>query len=143
MLTVLVASDGSDHALRALEQLLSMMDSKTLHVHLLNVQEGVHMSEVPLRGTLADVQAVEKEREAPGLKALASAAALLEQAGVSHAVHVKVGAAAQTIVAFATEYHCEMIVMGSRGMGSVANLVLGSVANKVVHLTNLPVLLVK
>jgi nucleotide-binding universal stress UspA family protein len=36
-----------------------------------------------------------------------------------------------------------MIVMGTRGMGGVAGLVLGSVATKVVHLSKVPVMLVK
>jgi len=36
-----------------------------------------------------------------------------------------------------------MIVMGTRGMGTVANLVLGSVATKVIHLSHIPVILVK
>lgn len=143
MLTVLVASDGSDHALRALRHLLAMMDPKDLHVHLLNVQEAVRMSEVPVRGTLHDVQAVEKEREAQGLVELAGAISLLEQGGVPHAAHVKVGEAAPEIVRFAKEYHCQLIAMGSRGRGGVASLVMGSVASKVVHLTDLPVLLVK
>lgn len=38
---------------------------------------------------------------------------------------------------------CEAIVMGTRGMGAAANLILGSTATKVVHLTKLPVTLVK
>jgi len=143
MLTVLVASDGSDHALRALRHLLTMMDPKGLHVHVLNVQAAVRMSEVPVRGTLHDVQAVEQEREAQGLKELASAIALLDEGGVPHAAHVKVGEAAAEIVRFAKEYHCQMIVMGSHGRGGIASLVIGSVASKVVHLTDLPVLLVK
>ena len=33
--------------------------------------------------------------------------------------------------------------MGSRGMGALGNLVLGSIANQVVHLTEIPVTLVK
>ena len=38
---------------------------------------------------------------------------------------------------------CDAIVMGTRGMGSIGSLMLGSVATKVVHLTKLPVTLVK
>ncbi|HET9042709.1 MAG TPA: universal stress protein, partial [Burkholderiales bacterium] len=40
-------------------------------------------------------------------------------------------------------HHCEGIVMGTRGLGSVATLVLGSVAHKVLHLTHVPITLVK
>ena len=143
MLTVLVACDGSDTALGALQRALSILDASKLHVHLLNVQEGVHMREVPVRGALSDVRAVEQEREAQGMQVLQSAKQMLEQAGVSHDVHVKIGPPAQAIAGFAREYHCELIVMGTRGTGAIANLVIGSVANKVVHLTELPVLLIK
>jgi nucleotide-binding universal stress UspA family protein len=36
-----------------------------------------------------------------------------------------------------------MIVMGTRGQGAVGNLLLGSVATKVIHLSKVPVTLVK
>ena len=49
---------------------------------------------------------------------------------------------APSIARLATTHHCEMIVMGTRGMGAVASLILGSVATKVLHLSPLPVLLV-
>jgi nucleotide-binding universal stress UspA family protein len=39
--------------------------------------------------------------------------------------------------------NCDAIVMGTRGMGAVSGLVLGSVATKVIHLADVPVTLVK
>ena len=51
--------------------------------------------------------------------------------------------AATTIARRADSLQCEGIVMGTRGMGAIANLLLGSVAAKVVHLANVPVTLVK
>jgi hypothetical protein len=71
------------------------------------------------------------------------AKAILTQAGVSHDLHAKVGQTAETIVSFARDYHCQLIVLGTRGMGAVATFMIGSVANRVVHQTDLPVLLVK
>jgi nucleotide-binding universal stress UspA family protein len=53
------------------------------------------------------------------------------------------GDPADVIARRAQELGCDAIVMGSRGMGRIANLVIGSVATKVVHLTALPVTLVK
>jgi nucleotide-binding universal stress UspA family protein len=56
---------------------------------------------------------------------------------------VLVGNTALMIARRAKELNCTAIVMGTRGMGAVGNLVLGSVATRVVHLTSLPVTLVK
>jgi nucleotide-binding universal stress UspA family protein len=44
---------------------------------------------------------------------------------------------------YAEDKQCEQIVMGTRGLGTVSNLVLGSVATKAIHLAKVPVLLVK
>ncbi|MCJ9712965.1 universal stress protein, partial [Bordetella hinzii] len=41
------------------------------------------------------------------------------------------------------EKQCDRIVMGTRGLGAVGGLVLGSVAQKVIHLSPVPVTLVK
>ena len=67
----------------------------------------------------------------------------LAEAGISHDAHVEIGQPAQTISDFATRYHCGMIVIGTRGHGAIDSMVVGSVANKVVHLSKVPVLLVK
>jgi nucleotide-binding universal stress UspA family protein len=53
------------------------------------------------------------------------------------------GQPAEAIVAIAEKGDFDLIVMGSHGQGSLANLVLGSVANKVLASTKVPVLLVR
>ena len=64
-------------------------------------------------------------------------------AGVACAGHVRIGHAAAEIAECARELGCDAIVMGTRGLGRVANIVLGSVAHKVVHLADVPVTLVR
>ena len=81
-------------------------------------------------------------REA-GEAALAGARLRLETGGLAYSQHVLVGEPAPTIVNFAREQHCTLIVIGARGLGSVASALLGSVTSKVIHLTELPVLVVK
>jgi nucleotide-binding universal stress UspA family protein len=49
----------------------------------------------------------------------------------------------QTIVSTADDYDAAAIVLGSRGLGGVKSLVLGSVSNAVVHHANRPVLIVR
>jgi nucleotide-binding universal stress UspA family protein len=53
------------------------------------------------------------------------------------------GDVAPTIAQRADALGCEAIIMGTRGSGRIANLVMGSTAMMVVHLTSLPVTLVK
>lgn len=53
------------------------------------------------------------------------------------------GYAARDIVDDAQEHDVSVIVMGSRGRGDLAGLVLGSTAHKVIHLADRPVLVVR
>ena len=56
---------------------------------------------------------------------------------------ILIGEIAETITKDASDRHCDMIVMGTRGMGTIGSLLMGSVATKVVHLADVPVALVK
>jgi nucleotide-binding universal stress UspA family protein len=53
------------------------------------------------------------------------------------------GYAAREIIDDAREHEADVIVMGSRGRGDLAGLVLGSTAHKVIHLADRPVLVVR
>jgi nucleotide-binding universal stress UspA family protein len=78
--------------------------------------------------------------------AVSAAADKLTAAGVKAHSHVGTtifGYAARSIVDDAIEHDVDVIVMGSRGRGDLAGLVLGSTAHKVIHLTDRPVLIVR
>jgi nucleotide-binding universal stress UspA family protein len=53
------------------------------------------------------------------------------------------GYAGREIVADAQDHDADLIVMGSRGRGNLAGIILGSTAHKVIHLTDRPVLIVR
>jgi len=53
------------------------------------------------------------------------------------------GYAARNIIDDAKEHDVDVIVMGSRGRGDLAGLILGSTAHKVIHLADRPVLIVR
>lgn len=131
MLRFLVAVDGSAHAGRAVDRLLKQLGfyKERPEIHLLNVQ-------LPLPGDVTmfiPPRQIEKFHQKEGLKALASARAKLDGANVPYVFHIRVGDPASVIANYANEQSCDQIVMGTRGMGSVAGLVFGSVATKVVH----------
>jgi nucleotide-binding universal stress UspA family protein len=66
-----------------------------------------------------------------------------KKAGLTFTSEILIGDVAKSIVSCAEASGCCAIVMGTRGMSAIGNLVMGSVATKVIHLTKLPVTLVK
>lgn len=142
---VLVPVDGSESSNRALDHLIRKLalfkDRDSVEIHLLNVQH-----EVPYGGRVSSVVGHDKlaqYHKEEGMAALKSGMQKLDAAKVSYLHHIAVGDAAEVICRYAKEKGMDQIFMGTRGMGSVSNLVLGSVATKVIHLSPVPVLLVK
>jgi nucleotide-binding universal stress UspA family protein len=68
---------------------------------------------------------------------------IAKASGVAFSSQTLIGDFATSIAACAANSGCDGIVMGTRGMSALGNLVMGSVATKVIHLTKLPVTLVK
>jgi nucleotide-binding universal stress UspA family protein len=81
--------------------------------------------------------------EEQGAAALSKARKLLAAGGVPYAARILVGEVAETIERQARHARCGAIVIGTRGMTAAANLVLGSIATKVLHAATRPVVLVK
>jgi len=139
---ILLPVDGSENSLRAVQHVIAMKEqySDPIEVHLLNVQLPVASGAVKM--FISQQQLNDFYRD-EGVAALKDARALLDQAGVSYQHHIGVGDLAGTIVSYAKEKQCRQIVIGTRGRGSFAGALLGSVATKVVHLADIPVLLIK
>ena len=76
-------------------------------------------------------------------RATRSVRALLEAAGVPYENRMLVGSPAEIIVRLASTQRCSQIVMGMRGRGAVARVMLGSVSMKTLQLARVPVTLVK
>ena len=67
----------------------------------------------------------------------------LVAAGVPTNAHIETGFFADRLLHIAATANCSRVVLGCRGHSVLAGLVLGSVANQVLHLSPLPVTLVK
>lgn len=139
MLKVLVPVDGSKNCLRAVQYLIGQAPAykNPVDIHLLNVQ---HSFPGTVRGVRGEA---EKFHHDEGIKALAEARKLLDDAGLKYAYHITVGEAAESVAQFVKEHKFDQVVMCTRGMGAVASMVLGSVTSKVMHLVEVPLLLVK
>jgi len=142
MTKLLVPVDGSENALRALQYAIGL--SRAIpgsSIHALSVhEEPIVFGEVAVyvsREKIAELQ----RKQSEGL--LSQTVQALEAAGVRHTQEIVEGPIAQTIARRADELGCDAIVMGTRGLGALGGLVLGSVATKVVHAAKVPVTLVK
>ena len=104
----------------------------------------VHLREREAMGKTGLLTSTESSDEATD--AVTTAVAGLTEAGIkAHAVvrDTVFGYAAREIVSDAAGAGADVIVMGSRGRGDLAGLVLGSTAHKVIHLADRPVLVVR
>jgi len=75
--------------------------------------------------------------------ALKDAIAKSEAATVGFETLSKAGQPAEAIAQVARDKSIEHIVMGTRGLGRIQGLVMGSVAMKVIHLAQVPITLIK
>jgi len=141
---ILVPVDGSEASMRAVRHVIGLKSAlkQALDVQVLNVQPPVPAKLLLFEGRPSDIRRLEEPARAHGAEIQAAAKSALDGAGIENTLHVEIGETAPAISAFARSHHCEMIVMGTRGAGSVAGLILGSISHKVVHLSSVPVLLV-
>jgi nucleotide-binding universal stress UspA family protein len=134
---ILVAIDHSpiaDRVLAAARELAAMAKAEVWVLHL-------REHEITRLGGL-----VPSESDSDATAAVDSAVTSLTEAGV--AAHGEVrgtvfGRAAREIVDDAKRHDVKVIMMGCRGRGDLAGLVLGSTAHKVIHLADRPVLVVR
>ncbi|HSN19236.1 MAG TPA: universal stress protein [Usitatibacter sp.] len=141
MAKLLVPTDGSDNALRAVRHVVSLAgQGMPVEVVLVNVQRPVMSGEV---GQVAPIEIAEDQRALAAGSAIAKARALLDAAKLPVSVHEAIGNPAEEIARAAEELRCDGIVMGHRGLGMLRSLVMGSVSEHVIRLAKVPVTLVK
>ena len=140
---ILLAVDGSKYSLDAARSLVEHADwyrdkpaVELVFVHL-PVPKVPGMSRFISKAQLAGYYQEEGEAQ------LARAKKLLEGAGIACRARVLVGPAAETIVGHAREARCDLILIGTRGMTAAGNMLLGSTATRVLHLSSVPVLVAK
>ncbi|OZI65142.1 universal stress protein [Bordetella genomosp. 1] len=141
MKDVVIPVDGSEHALNALRVVLdrNLYPVQTT-VHLVTILPPLLRQGLHLGLTQEDIDAYQREESEFALK---EAIALLKRAGQPYDTHQEIGPVAESIVRRAETLGAGEIVMGTRGLGAMPALMLGSTATKVLHLSPIPVTLVK
>lgn len=157
--TILVPMDGSPNALRALDQAVMLAQRFEAKVVLLSVLEdylyagslsglevpaGLRLRELSLEPTQEELDNQHLTRHQVG-----DAAAMLRKvykglpSEISAQMYFGVGSPREDIISVAKQVNADLIVMGSRGLGSIRSMLMGSVSNYVLHHSDLPVMVVK
>jgi nucleotide-binding universal stress UspA family protein len=142
MRTLLVATDGSLAAGAALDEAITLASDTGDELAAITVWralQGDFGLAYPSAAMLDDLlEAERKHAEA----ALTEAKARAEAAGVPIRTRLATGDPAEQICAYAREIDARLLAVGTRGYGSVASLLLGSVSNAIIRQAPCPVLVV-
>lgn len=145
MLRILVAIDGSPHAKRAAEFAARLArELRAAEIVLVNVG---HIPAIAMGGPSADIMvdygALEEGFEKAGRAMLDEAKVLFHGVDVPVTTQYRRGEPSREILGAAAEAKANLIVMGSRGLGQIGGLILGSVSERVLHGAHIPVLIVR
>lgn len=135
--TIVIPVDGSDHSERAARRGFEIANEHGSHTHVICVADTGPLGDVQLPG--------ERESAAEAIAgratSIVSEVATLSPAGVDVTTETPSGSAKTEIVTYANSVDADLLVMGSRGRGGVERLVLGSVAEHVIRVSDVDVLI--
>ena len=133
---ILVATDGSDHALRAVEKAVEVAKcNQESVIHLVYVIES-SKAEVLNNWNTTGAQDKREEKVRPAVE-------ILKAAEINYKVEYLQGEPGPAIVKHANENEFDVVVVGSRGINRFQELVLGSVSHKVAKRVKCAVLIIK
>ena len=141
MLKFLLAVDGSEISNKAVFNFIKLLNwyKEIPEIHLLNVQYPLH-GNAPI---LIDKSRINEYHQEKGIEELQKAREIMDKAGLNYHLHITVGDPAEIILRYGTENQCDLIIIGPRKLGAIKGLLLGSVTGKVMHHSDIPVLLIK
>lgn len=134
---IILAVDGSDHSIRATEEAIKLVKGTTTMVELVHVSD-ISKSKDEVLHTSGQ-EALEVKRR----KKLLPIEERLDAEKVEYRLEVLRGEPGPTIVDYANKSQADLVIVGSRGLNSLQEMMLGSVSHKIVKRINCPVLLVK
>lgn len=142
---ILLASDGSEYALRAARAAAELAKAMGSSVTLLHVftMPALQMAVPGSPGVDVDPGALSTYMEQVQDAVAKRTGRVLEEAGVPYTTLLEAGHPAEVIIRIAEDDNYDLIVMGSRGLSEIRSFLLGSVSDKVSHHAHCHVLIVK
>jgi len=147
MYKILLATDGSTSSFKAVEKTIQLVKNMKAEVTVLSVVHDVPVYQfhdaLSSEHLVAVQKSLEERAEKTAQEILEKTADLFRENGLEVNVILKKGHPAEVICQVAEEGGFDFVVMGSRGLGGIKELLLGSVSNRVAHCTKSSVLIVK
>lgn len=142
---ILLASDGSEHALKAAQAAAEIAKKFDADLTLLCVFDPpIQTSTIgPVPQVPIDPETMERYADEVLTAVERSTGKVLDEAGVAYQSRCETGHPVDVIVNTAAREKADLIVMGSRGLGGLQSFLLGSVSDRVLHHAHCPVLIVK
>jgi nucleotide-binding universal stress UspA family protein len=134
---ILIAVDGSEYSNKALAYARDM--AQTCRATLWLVRVFAHPSD--LLG-YDDFEKIYAKRKCAGQLVLDAATERLGESDCEVREELVEGPEAESIINCAKNNQADLIIMGTRGMGGIKGLLLGSVSRKVIHYATCPVMVV-
>jgi nucleotide-binding universal stress UspA family protein len=142
MKKILIATDGSPSALQAVEFGLELAQEHGAEPTFVHVAPAADV--LPVAGfAIAGPVSVPHELDEHDRSSLDEARSIAEERGLEAQTKLLVGAAARQILTYADEIDADLIVVGSRGLGTIGGALLGSVSRAVLRDAKRPVLIVR
>jgi nucleotide-binding universal stress UspA family protein len=140
---ILLATDGSEEATLAARTAVDLADKRTSELHVVYAEPIPVYGEFP-SGRLETSEAVEKEARDRAQRFLDDQVKQIEAGWRTVAqAHLRMGRPDEEIVTLAEEIGAGLVVMGSRGLGGLRRILMGSVSDSVVRHAHCPVLVVR
>ena len=139
---ILIATDGSKTSQNAVKYAIKLVKNSRSNdtITLISVHDDTALRHASQFVGKEQVEDYLRELSEKDLKAPRKA---LDTAGIKHNNVIAIGHIAEEIVKLADKGKFDLIVMGSKGRSAFADILMGSVAQRVLHAAKAPVLLVK
>ncbi|MGH8802900.1 MAG: universal stress protein, partial [Casimicrobiaceae bacterium] len=142
IVTIVHPVDGSHSALRATQALIAHLDWFRERPAIILAAVHLPVPSLPRMRTVVGKADLERYYDEECETMLKPSRERLTAAGITCDAQTRVGPIAETIVSLATTAGADLIYMGTRGMSALGNVALGSVATRVLHLAQIPVVLI-
>ncbi|MCO8268566.1 MULTISPECIES: universal stress protein [unclassified Haloferax] len=135
---ILVPTDGSRAAERAIDHALDLAKTYDARIHALYVVDTSIYTSLDA-GADVVIDALEREGDAATRHVLAAA----EEAGIDAQAEVVTGTAYRSIREYIDDHDIDLVVMGTHGRTGLSHYLLGSVTERVVRTSPVPVLTIR